>query len=357
MDQDPRNRPFDAFPSQNTTRRTAGSGSGTQMPQGDSVRDWQRNTWYGPAPTDFNPFDEPEDAPELRASRSDNVNQKVGNFWEGQNTGYQYTGAQQKTAGNAASQERKPRREISFATVMKILGGLLSVVLVVYLVLRFAVFTVREIRVVGNGSIPSETVITQSGIHLGESMLSLDQTAVQRRIEDNYSLQFRYLEKNFPSTVVLCVREREVCCWITYSGILYFMDKNRMVMYETEDLNTRPAELVEVKGLNIRAGCRQGQTVLLNTTAQEMVFNDLFLEMKVLGCTAKIAEADLSNLDSLILVTRAGYTVFLGDEGSIHAKLRAALLVQEELLKMNLEGGTINVTNPETPVYSPPPNA
>ena len=33
------------------------------------LRDWQKNTWYGPAPLDENPFDEPEDAPELRELR------------------------------------------------------------------------------------------------------------------------------------------------------------------------------------------------------------------------------------------------------------------------------------------------
>ena len=42
--------------------RTAGERSGAPGP---GVRDWQKNTWFGPAPLNSNPFDEPEDAPEL----------------------------------------------------------------------------------------------------------------------------------------------------------------------------------------------------------------------------------------------------------------------------------------------------
>ena len=365
MEQDPRSRPSSSYsnqntyPNQNTTRRTAGSGSGMQTPEGGTVRDWQRNTWYGPVPSDINPFDEPEDAPELRDSRSENVNQHMGEFWNRENTGYQYTGAQPVSpgtpAGKAFAKTRKPRKEISFSAVMKLVGVFLLVLLAGFLVLRFAVFTVREIRIVGNSAFSAAEVIRQSGIKLGDSMLSLKEEDVQRRLEENYNLRFRYLEKNFPSTVVLSVREREMCCWLTYSGILYCMDKDRMVMYETEDLNERPAELVEVKGLNIRSGCRVGQTMVLTARLQESIYSELFLEMKVLGCTAVIQEADLSNPDSLLLLTRSGYTVSLGNSANIHAKLRAALLVEAELQNMEMQGGTINVNNPESPVYSPSP--
>ena len=75
--------------------------------------------------------------------------------------------------------------------------------------------------------------------------------------------------------------------------------------------------------------------------------------MKVLGCRGRIQEADLSNVSSILLMTRDGYTVAMGDSGNIHAKLRAALLVMERLKQMDLSGGTINVSNPETPFYSP----
>ena len=68
--------------------RTAGDRTGIAG-NGDGVRDWQRNTWFGPAPLNSNPFDEPEDAPELKEKRSENVNEHLGDFWNAPGQGYQ----------------------------------------------------------------------------------------------------------------------------------------------------------------------------------------------------------------------------------------------------------------------------
>ena len=75
--------------------------------------------------------------------------------------------------------------------------------------------------------------------------------------------------------------------------------------------------------------------------------------MKVLGCTDRIKEADISNTGSSLLLTRDGFTAGLGDRENLHAKLRSLLLVQDELIRMEKSGGTINVSNPEAPIYSP----
>ena len=43
----------------------------------------------------------------------------------------------------------------------------------------------------------------------------------------------------------------------------------------------------------------------------------------------------------------------LGDSTAIHAKLRSMLLVMDELAARGYTGGSINVTNPEAPSFSP----
>ena len=75
--------------------------------------------------------------------------------------------------------------------------------------------------------------------------------------------------------------------------------------------------------------------------------------MKVQGCIDRIADVDLSDTGSILLTTRDGYTVWLGDRSNIHAKIRSLLLVQDQLIMMEKQGGTINVNNPESPIYTP----
>ena len=331
-------------------RRTAGDRTG--MPGSDGgVRDWQKNTWFGPAPLNSNPFDEPEDAPELKASRSENVNERVGDFWNAPGQGYQnpVNDRHHPDGGNRQTAAAKHRNR----SVLRVIAGIALTLTAVLLVLRFAVFSIKEIHVTGNTNISAEEIIRVSGIRTGSNILTLNEETVKERIQSDYRLQFRYMYRELPSRVVISVREREACCWLTYCGIMYVMDKNRMVLYESENPAEKPANLVEIEGLEVRSNTVVGQYINLGSEIQQSIFTELFLEMKVLGLTDKIAEADISNTESILLVTRGGYTVGLGNRDNLHAKLRSMILVQDELIKMGNYGGTINVSNPESPIYTP----
>ena len=323
----------------------------------DATPEWQKNTWIGPFPEHDYPFDEPETAPELEAERSEELKNRSGEFWQSHTNGYQFGGKKEgEKAEQPAPKAKKEKKEKSSRRKWTALLGTAGVLALLVGVLYFGVFTVRTIRIVGNSAIPEAEIIRLSEIRVGMPILGLDSGKVERAIQRNANLKFRYMEKELPGTVILRVQEREACCWMTYNGILYTMDKSRTVLFETEQLEAVPAKLVRVDGLNIRSGTVVGQTLALESADQQETFSNLFLEMKVLGCTELIAEADLSNLSSLLLTTRDGFTVSMGSRDNIHAKLRSMLLTREEILRRGYQGGIINVTLPETPIFSPQSN-
>ena len=346
-------------------QRRAGDNGNAAGPD-SGLKDWQRNTWFGPAPSNTNPFEEPENAPELLRDRSTNVSEHKGEFWEDrQNTGYQFTARRDdnKKGTGKMPEIRRRKGTISVRSVLVVVLVLVAAVCALY----FGVFRIRDIQVIGNRDISASDVIRFSGVRRGGSILSLSESETKRRLETEavsaaaregnynyYRLEFRYLDKQLPGTVILSVREREACCWLTWCGIVYVMDKNGMVLYESEDDGIRNTiQLVEVKGLDIRSGARAGQTMVLASEDQEHAFRDLFLEMKVLGCTGEILEADLSNPSSILLTTRDGFNVSLGSAETLHAKLRSLLLVRDKLREMGKTGGTINVSAPAAPYFSP----
>ena len=339
--------------------------AGGSPQQTERLRDWQKNTWYGAAPVNGNPFDEPEDAPELREQRSENLNNHQGEFWSRQTGGYQFSGAvpAQETAGRkkrssvgdgaAAGKKESPARR-AFHKPLLAAATVLLFAAAIWAFLYFGVFTVREIQVRGNSRVSEEEIIRLSGIRKGTPLLAVNSDQVSRGLSGNAYLRFRYLERQFPGTIRITVKEREACCWMTWCGIFYTMDKQRVVLFETEKQDVRPADLVRVDGLRIRSGCMVGQTLSLEMPEQQELFSNLFLEMKVLNCTEIIEEADLGNPYSVLLTTRDGFTVSMGDASDLHAKLRSMLLTRQELIRRGYSGGIINVTNPVSPVYSPP---
>ena len=357
-------------PGGNPPRRRAGDAN---TPYGaPSVRDWQRNTWFGPAPQATNPFDEPESAPELLELRSENVKEKAGEFWQEQTaTGYQpafRTAGKHKAASGTAQKEKpKKRSRVVLWTALILLLAAGATAAILY----FGVYMVKEIRVEGNARISEADIIRFSGIRKNTPVFALNEQEISDQIRTNivkygnsnpnyYLLQFRYMDRQMPGTVILAVKEWEPCCWVDLRGITYVMDKKRFVVYETENESERDRiMLVQVKGLKVRSGSKEGQTMILESAVQQHAFEEIFLEMKVLGCTDRIQEVDLSNPSSVLMVTREGYTVNLGNCASadsaanrIHAKLRSLMLVQEELVRIGEKGGSIDVAKPEEPRYS-----
>lgn len=314
------------------------------------LKAWQQDVWEGPVPTDQNPFDEPEDAPELLSERSENLNNRQGDFWQSQTTGYQITRETPVTGSSGKKKEPGRQRKKRIATTAVILLVLAAIVLI----LRFAVLTVREIEIIGNSAVSTSEIIRLSGIARGDAILGVRDDQVAQGLSRNRYIVLKYVEKQLPGKVVICVKEREACCWMTYCGIMYAMDKNRIILEEGEDPNIAPPEsLIKVTGLDIRSGCMTGQTLILNSAEQEQLFTELFLEMKITGCAGSVSEVNLADPGSVLLTMRNGITVKMGDRTRLHAKLRALTLTLSKLESMDLHGGIINVSVPESPVYSP----
>ena len=150
--------PYDPQPG----RRAGDSSRMSASPQ-QELKDWQRNaTWVGPVPVNPDPFDEPENSPELEDERSKNVREHAGEFWdEIPMQGYETRSIPVLQQGKTAQRaEGKRERRISLRNVGIIAGVLVSILLILY----FAVFRIREIRVIGNEDISTADVIRFSGM-------------------------------------------------------------------------------------------------------------------------------------------------------------------------------------------------
>lgn len=350
------------YPSVQDTNGT-GEYISAERHEADEVKDWQKACWKGPKPPMLNPFDEPTTAPELKEERSDNLYDRSGDFWQGRTMGY--PGAQyDRSYGDAAKASAEKKRGDRSGALRAILITLVVLVLAVA-ALYFFVFRIRNITVMGNKNVSDEEIIRISGIGPGSDILSLTQEAVATKINNDYRLHFMYLEKQLPDGVILCVREREPVSCFTFCGILYIMDKHRVILNETEHDQSLANGLIRVEGMDIRGGCAVGQTLVLNSRAQEEVYDSLIVELKVIDCLDQVREINLTDTNSIMLTILSGapqdgtgrdeatFTVVLGNAENLHAKLRAMMLVRQEVAQMGYREGTINVSTPAQTVFSP----
>ena len=300
-------------------------------PMSDPV--WQSG-YTGPV----DPFDEPGVDPKLKRQRSAKVYSRKDPFWD---------------APDAARPSDKPRSHAGSHVGRKVLVSL-AVLLVVGVVLYGMVFRVRTIEVEGNAQISDEEIIALSGVNLGASIARVDVAKAKAGINNHCYLVFQELERQLPNRVIIRVKERSAAAVMYYCGYNYTIDAQGMVLEETADL-TDTGGLTQVSGMDIsdQYGCKVGYPLRVSNQARLVALKEIMVELKVLSAQSEVTMIKLSDLSHILLETREGYSVSLGDTSEIHAKLKAMLAIKEELNKMGKGPGTIDVGSPEEPTFLP----
>lgn len=310
------------------------------------------------------PFEEPEQAPELRADRSEHLYSKQEPFWnrvvdsdesgtsDARDVNYWNHPDVMDTARmlhfDTDTKAQKLRKFLGSGAVKKCLL-ITAVVLVVAVILYSALFQVRTIQVVGNMSISAQEIIRLSGLRIGQSSMTIDDEAVMRRVEGNRYLRCALVDVQWDS-VTIHVKERKPTAYINHNGMLLTLDNRGYVLEESRNDSVMMSGLVKVVGLDIRR-CALGQQISVNTGVQLETYTQILVELKAMKGLALIRELDMSSMDSIYLATHDGFNVRLGSEDSIHEKLRAFLITREKLIELKEGSGTIDVTNPARPTF------
>ena len=199
-------------------------------------------------------------------------------------------------------------------------------------------------------------MIALSGLKLGMHSFSIDEETVMERIGRERYLRCTLVDVS-ADTVTLHVRERVPVATIVQNGRRIILDERGWVLEISDDMHTIPEGLVNVLGLDVQH-CSIGQGVTLRVPDRLQTYMQILVELRALGGLELIVELDMTTMDSITLKTEDDMTVLLGNEQGIHEKIRAFLVVRENLILNGFYGkgreGTIVVSDPTSPAYTPP---
>ena len=314
----------------------------------------------------FNPFEEPEQAPELREKRSENLYSRDEPFWERVVEAPDASGDFRRDVNywnhpDVMDTDRLLHvdNDTALQKVGKFLGsdavkkviGIVAVVVLVAIALFGTVFRVHAIHVSGNTTVTDEAIIRLSGLKVGQSSMTIDDEEVMRKIESNRYLRCTLVDVQW-NAVTLHVKERVPAVYINHNGMIVTLDNRGFVLEESLASETGYESLVKVSGMNVRR-CALGQQIALQSANQLEAYTQILVELKAMKGIDLLRELDMSSMDSIYLTTRDDFFVRLGSEDDLHAKLRAFLITREKVLQMGYAKGTIDVTDPGRPTYLP----
>ena len=217
-------------------------------------------------------------------------------------------------------------------------------------ILRFYVFTISHVRVVGTRSIPWEEVARAAGLDRRLLYFTLKEQEIEAGVNANRYLAYEGMEKVFPNTLILYVRERVPSAFFTHLGVGFVMADDGMILEKTRDLRLRQG-LIEVSGLTVWGQLESGMFPTGGKPGQLEALVALIGEIMAQGYASQVRDVNVSDETSLVMTTTDGYTVHLGNMENLHAKIGTVRAVIEELKRRNLAGGVLEASIPGEATY------
>ena len=233
---------------------------------------------------------------------------------------------------------------IAVAAVLLVFGA-------IAVILNETVFQIQKVAVIGNHKRSWQQVIDSAGIVSGVSYFTVNESAIAEGINDDRYLIFESMEKNFPDGLTIYIRERQPMVSVQEMSATYLLAADGMVLERENELITY-TNMIMVTGLKPKE-LKTGRMLVPGSDAIKEAYLQLLEEISLQGIADEISELNLSDPDSLILVTRDGYSANLGDLTDLRAKIGTMRAVISKLREMGKINGLIDASVPGVATYSP----
>lgn len=179
------------------------------------------------------------------------------------------------------------------------------------------VFLVRNVEVVGADNYTQDAVVRSSGIRLGSRLKSLDTEVIQSSVDATGVLAYVGIQKRYPVTVRLIVRERSQDAVILQAGKLLVLDSDGYVVSVNDSLPELSLPYVTgLKPSTYRLGKQLDATPSRLTALKNVVE-----ALKNKGAMGYVSELDLEYPANIQIITRTGMTVLLGNSENMENKI------------------------------------
>lgn len=239
---------------------------------------------------------------------------------------------------------RAGRRLITFV-------GVLVIFVSAAFLIRDNVLVIRNLTVNGIKNIPWQTVALSAGLNASSNYFNLNENAIRSGINRNRYLVYLSMNKSFPNSLVLNVKERIPTAYINYIGMGYLMADDGVILEKVND-TIHPSALPGVSGIHIQ-DIQVGSMPLSRRGEQMPVLIELLQELSAQGALSNVSHINMFEPDRIYMTTRDGFTVHIGDGAYLRAKIGTVRSVLAELKKQQYEGGVIEATVPGEANYRP----
>ena len=217
------------------------------------------------------------------------------------------------------------------------------------------VFVVRDVMVVGNRHLLKEEVVTQSGVEVGDNMLSITAGMLRDRLEENRYIEYLSHGFDYRGRLTIRINERLGMAVVYELGYYYVLDADGMVLECVGSGYPTGVAGPKVNGFDFEQNSRitVGEKLPASSSQLEAMMTVLST-MDETNMLARTALLDVTSTYNMYAMTSGGAMIVLGDERDMRTKL----LIAKEVLSIreaagDLKGARIDVSSGRNAHYIP----
>lgn len=226
-------------------------------------------------------------------------------------------------------QERKRKRrnkKIKFFLKLFLLIGLISGAII--FALTSPIFNIKNINVINNNEVPSDTVISLSGLKPDENIFRFYKGSVVNNIKENSYIENVKIHRKLPNTIEIEVEERVAKYSVDYMGKYAYINTQGYILEISEDskgltiiqgITTKEEEVVPGNRLNNEDLNSLEDVIKITNSASEN------------GLNGKVTSIDSSDKNEYILyIEEEKKKVHLGDVTNLSNKMLYVVAIMEQ---------------------------
>ena len=218
-----------------------------------------------------------------------------------------------KKQANILRKKKKIKRIVKFITLILLIAGGMTFALV------SPIFNIKEIQVINNKQIATETIISLSQLQEGQNIFRFNRNKVEKEIKTNPYVEIAEIKRKFPNKIEISIKERQKNYNVEFlNGYAYINNQGYILEISEQKLDLPVIKGIETEQEQIVAGNRLNTHDLGKIEVVIQIMNicrNYELEKKV----SSIDITDKNNY--IIYMEEERKTIYIGDGNNLNNKM------------------------------------
>lgn len=231
-----------------------------------------------------------------------------------------------KEINKKEKKRRKRNKKIKFFLKMFLFIGLISGTII--FALTSPIFNIKDIKVLNNNEVPSDTLISLSELKIDENIFKFYGKSVINKIKENPYIENVEIHRKLPSTIEINVEERIPKYSIDYMEKYAYINTQGYILEISEDNRKMPIiQGISTNEEEVKPGNRLNEEDLTKLEDVIKIINSAAEK----GLDGKVTSVDISNKNEYsIYLEEEKKRVHLGDSTNLSNKMLYVVAILEQ---------------------------